>query len=61
MNAEDNLQFIPKPIDTVCIRPGEGPNVHRAIGTIIEKIKRILATGTEKAAADGIGRILGQI
>lgn len=28
---------------------------------IIEKIKRILATGTEKAAADGIGRILGQI
>ena len=61
MNAEDNLQFIPKPIDTVCIRPGEGPNVHRAIGTIIEKIKRILATGTEKAAADGIGKILGQI
>ncbi len=28
---------------------------------IIEKIKRILATGTEKAAADGIGAILGQI
>lgn len=34
VNAEDNLQFIPKPIDTVCIRPGEGPNVHIAIGTI---------------------------
>ena len=28
---------------------------------IIEKIKRILATGTENAAADGIGAILGQI
>lgn len=28
---------------------------------IIDKIKRILATGTEKAAADGIGAILGHI
>lgn len=34
MNAEDNLQFTPKPIDTVCIRTGEGTNVHIAIGTI---------------------------
>lgn len=33
MSAENNLQFSPKPIDTVCIRPGEGPNVHIAIGT----------------------------
>lgn len=34
MSAENNLQFIPKPINTVCIRPGEGPNVQVAIGTI---------------------------
>ena len=32
MSAENNLQFSPKPIDTVCIRPGEGPNIHIAIG-----------------------------
>jgi len=34
MSTEDNFQFIPKPIDTVCIRLGEGPNVQIAIGTI---------------------------
>lgn len=28
---------------------------------IIEKIKRVLATGTEKAAAEGVRAILGQI
>lgn len=34
MSAEDHLQFIPKPIETVCIRPGKDPNVHIAFGTI---------------------------
>ena len=34
MSADDNLQFVPKPIDTVCIRPGNGAAIQIAIGTI---------------------------
>lgn len=33
MSAE-NFKFTPKPIDTVCIRAGEGTNIQVAIGTI---------------------------
>jgi hypothetical protein len=34
VSTVDNLQFIPKPIDAAGIRPGQGPNIEIAIGTI---------------------------
>lgn len=43
--STENLQFIPKPIDTVCIRAGEGTNVQVALGTI-QRIAALRAYST---------------
>lgn len=56
VNAEDNLQFIPKPIDTVCIRPGEGPNVHIAIGTI-QRIAALRAYNSYRNCRDWMEKL----
>lgn len=34
MSESDNLRFVPKPIDAVCIRLGNGSAIQKAIGTI---------------------------
>ena len=34
MSADDNLRFVPAPINSVCIRPGDGAAIQIAIGTI---------------------------
>ena len=56
MNEGDNLRFVPKPIDAVCIRPGNGPTIDIAIGTI-QRIAAIRAYNGYRTTGDWMEKL----
>lgn len=56
MNEDDNLRFIPKPIDAVCIRSGNGPAIQVAIGTI-QRVAAIRAYNSYVTCGDWMEKL----
>lgn len=56
MNEGDNLRFVPKPIDAVCIRPGIGTIIQIAIGTI-QRTAAIRAYNSYGACGDWMEKL----
>jgi hypothetical protein len=56
MNEDDNLRFVPKPIDAVCIRPGNGATIQIAIGTI-QRIAAIRAYNSYGTCGDWMEKL----
>lgn len=56
MNPNDNLDFIPRPIDAVGFRAGIGPNVQLAIG-IIQRMTALRAYNSFVACGDWMEKL----
>lgn len=56
MNSDNNLEFVPKAIESVSIRPGEGPNIRIAIGTV-QRIAALRAYQNYSGSHDWIDKV----
>ena len=56
MQPGDNLAFQPKPIESVAIRPGDGPNIRIAIGTV-QRIAALRAYQSYSDCRDWIDKV----
>jgi ribosomal protein S27E len=56
MSELDIFLFVPKPIDAVCIRPGQGTTIQTAIGTI-QRIAAVRAYSNYNNSGDWMGKL----